>query len=103
MGTNYYGYKDGEKRHLGKLSSGWLPSVPHTHFESWIEDVLWADKIESDYGEVFTYEQLVGKFVSWSYIGQFRFNTATLPNVEDRILYFNLNSIHFIQGQGVFS
>lgn len=73
MGTNYYGvygeaggaHPDGHagEVHLGKLSAGWLPTVPQSTFDEWVDLAADVDVIVDEYGNELSLYELVGKFV----------------------------------------
>lgn len=52
-----------EVRHLGKLSVGWLPTIPYEDVDRWFMDVMDASILRDEYGRVYTAEELIGKFV----------------------------------------
>lgn len=103
MGTNYYGLQGGKRTHLGKLSAGWVPVVPHTDFVAWTEDVLVADGIVNEYGEYFTYEQIIGKFICHSI--QFQFQSSyNVESIYNKSWRFDVgDDVWFLHQSGEFS
>lgn len=75
MGTNYYALHalddlatagtvaEVEVRHLGKLSAGWLPTLPYDTVDEWFGNVIEASAIRDEYGRHLNASELVGRFV----------------------------------------
>ena len=84
MGTNFYALHaltdlaapgtmgEVEIIHLGKLSHGWLPVVPHKNIDQWMDDVCGATLIRDEYGRTYTDGEVIGRFArhAWSKVNR---------------------------------